>query len=57
MSSVACTGAETRLVDCTSSTPRCSDAHDAGVRCMLRTGRLYLVSACNCMLVHRKCIR
>ena len=40
VSSVACTGAETRLIDCTSSTPsRCTHAHDAGVRCMLQTGR------------------
>ena len=40
VSSVACTGAETRLVDCTSSTPPsyCTHAHDAGVWCMLRTG-------------------
>ena len=59
VSSVACTGAETRLIDCRSSTPPsyCTHAHDAGVRCMLRTGRFCLVSACNCMLVHRKCIR
>ena len=43
VSSVACTGAETRLIDCTSSTPsRCTHAHDAGVKCMLQTGR-YMV--------------
>ena len=45
MSSVACTGSETRLVDCGSSNSLhgCSHINDTGVRCTLQTGRLYSV--------------
>ena len=42
--SVACTGSERRLIDCTSSAAYgCTHIHDVGVKCILQTGSLFNV--------------